>query len=197
MNWIVGIIVFIIWLYILHLLTKGKLLSWRFLWGSLGIFTIMMVFIRPVLTQPMAQGVSALAGCVGEISNTFTAYFKYGIIFIETATGAITLQIDFECSGIVEIMAFISLLLFFDVYTKYEKVLVGIMGFAYIMLANAFRIILICEIVHVCGSSAYYVAHTFIGRIFFYVLSVLLYFYVFTKPQVVKMKVGDFKYDNN
>ena len=138
-----------------------------------------------------------MAGFVGNISHTFTSYFKYGIIFIETVTGAITLQIDFECSGIVEIMAFVSLLLFFDVYTKYEKILVGILGFAYIMLANAFRIIIICEIVHFGGTSAYYVAHTFIGRIFFYVLSVLLYFYVFTKPQVVKMKVGDFKYDNH
>lgn len=197
MKWIIGIVIFALWYYILHLLTKSKLLSWRFFWGSLGIFTIMMVFIRPYLTQPLAQAVSAMAGFVGDWSGAFTSYFKYGIIFIETSTGAITLQIDFECSGIVEIMAFTSLLLFFDVYNRYEKVMVSILGFAYIMLANAFRIVIICVIVHLGGTSTYHIAHTFVGRIFFYGLSVLLYFYVFTKPQVIKMKVGDFKYDNH
>ena len=102
-----------------------------------------------------------------------------------------------ECSGIIEIMAFISLLAFFDVYKRPEKIAVGIAGVAGIMLANALRIVLICEIVHFCGVDAYSVAHTFIGRLFFYALTVLLYFYVFTKPHIVSMKVGGFLYGND
>lgn len=66
-----------------------------------------------------------------------------------------------------------------------------------IMLCNALRIVMICMSVYFWGMGAYYVVHTFIGRIFFYVLSVYLYFYVFTKPQVIKMKVGSFSYGNN
>ena len=108
-----------------------------------------------------------------------------------------TLLIDFECSGIIEIMAFLSLLIFFNVYNWSEKLMIGIGGFCYIMLCNVLRIVMICLAVHFLGMSAYYVFHTFIGRIFFYVLSVYLYFYVFTKPQIVKMKVGNFSYGKN
>ena len=45
------------------------------------------------------------------------------------------------------------------------------------------------------GTDFYYIAHTIIGRIVFYILQVILYFYVFTKPQVLGMKTGGFGYD--
>ena len=72
--------------------------------------------------------------------------------------------------------------------------MVGILGTFYIILANALRIIAICVIIYVFGMPSYYVAHTFVGRILFYGLSVLLYFFVFTKTQIIRQKVGDFTY---
>jgi exosortase family protein XrtG len=175
-------------------LSRAKLYFWKFLAGSVGLFLLLMILFEPVLTQPIARAVSALAGVVGSLTGVFTSYFKYGIIFIPMSTGAMTLKIDFECSGIIEIMAFISLLAFFRVYKPYERVIVGIIGTAYIMVCNALRIVIVCLALHFFGQSAYFITHTFIGRIFFYALSVLLYFYVFTKPQVVQMKVGNFSY---
>ena len=180
-NPIVAVAVIAVWLYILSVLTRAKLYAWKFMWGSFGLFLIMMITIRPMLTMPLARCVSALAGVVGSVTGAFTSYFKYGIIFIHT--------------GVTQ--AFISLLAFFNVYNFSEKVMVGIGGFCYIMLCNALRIVMICMSVYFWGMGAYYVVHTFIGRIFFYVLSVYLYFYVFTKPQVIKMKVGSFSYGNN
>ena len=197
MNPIIVIAIIIIWLYILSVTKRAKLHAWSFMWGSLGLFVIMMMTVQPLLTMPLARCVSALAGVVGSITGAFTAYFKYGIIFVHTGMSSITLLIDFECSGIIEIMAFISLLAFFNVYNISEKIIVGIGGFCYIMVCNALRIVLICLSVHFFGMGAYYVVHTFIGRIFFYVLSVLLYFYVFTKPQIIKMKVGNFAYGSD
>ena len=197
MNPIVVIAIILIWLYILSVFGRAKMHAWHFMWGSLGLFVIMMIVIQPVLTMPLARCVSALAGVIGNVTGTFTAYFKYGIIFISSGITSITLQIDFECSGIIEIMAFISLLAFFNVYNFSEKVMVGIGGFCYIMVCNALRIVMICMSVHFFGMGAYYIVHTFIGRIFFYILSVYLYFYVFTKPQIIKMKVGNFAYGGN
>lgn len=187
----------VLWLLVLAILSRAKLPAWRFLWGSMGLFILLVVLVQPVATQPLARAVSAVAGVVGSIGDTFTAYFKYGIIFIKTATGSLTLTVDFECSGIIEIMAFLSLLTFFDVYSRLEKVIVGIAGSAAILLFNALRIVIICLSVHFFGVGAYHVAHTIVGRLFFYGFSVLLYFYVFTKPQVVKMKVGSFSYEHN
>ena len=136
-------------------------------------------------------------GIIGDFTNTFVAYFKYGIIFIETKAGSMTLQIDMECSGVIEIMAFLSLLIFFRVYNRYERIIVGVLGTAYVMVCNALRIALICEAVRFFGTDAYFIAHTFVGRIFFYGMTVILYFYVFTKSHIIKMKVGNFSYGNN
>lgn len=66
-----------------------------------------------------------------------------------------------------------------------------------IVLANVVRIILIAEIIHIGGTQWYYIAHSLVGRIVFYAFTVVLYFYVFTKPQIVRMKVGRFAYERD
>lgn len=197
MNPLFGICIVLLWLFILRVLTKAELSAWRFLWGTLGLFALLMIFVRPVITEPLAGCVCALAGVIGRLTNTFTAYFKYGILFVPSDAGSITLLVDMECSGVIEIMAFLSLLVFFRVYTLGERIIIGTSGMVYIILCNVLRILLICLSVYFFGPGAYYIVHTFIGRIVFYILSVLLYFYVFTKPQVIQMKVGNFTYGHS
>jgi exosortase family protein XrtG len=185
------------WLYLLWVLTRTKLYFWKFLAGSLGLFIFLMVLVQPILTLPLARCVAALAGVCGNLTGTFSAYLKYGILYVRTVTGSMTLKIDFECSGFIEIMAFLCLLVFFRVYRLHEKLVMGITGTGVLILANALRIIIICLTLHYLGTDAYYVAHTFIGRIVFYILTVILYFYVFTKPQVIQTKVGSFFYGHH
>jgi exosortase family protein XrtG len=197
MNPFVAAVLIAAWLYVLRVLRKAKLYAWRFLWGSLGLFLLLFYGVRPWLWEPLARSVSAVAGVVGSLTGTFETYFKYGMIYIPASTGSITLLVDFECSGIVEIMAFLSLLAFFAVYSFSEKLVVGVAGSAYIILCNALRIVIICLSVHLWGMQAYYIVHAFVGRIIFYILSILLYFYVFTKPQVIQMKVGNFTYGHH
>lgn len=197
MIYILAIVLLVLWIYILFVTNRAKLNFWNYIIGAGGLFIIMMFTIRSVFTEPLARGVAAIAGLFGSLTETFSPYFRYGILFVDSVAGSITLQIDFECSGIVEIMAFLSLLVFFKVYSKAERIIVGIIGVMYIMLANALRIIIICEMIHFMGSDVYYMAHTIIGRLVFYTLSVFLYFYVFTKPQIVRMKIGKFKYGDH
>lgn len=195
MNAILLLAIAALWAYLLGVFRRAELHAWRFLWGSMGLFVLLMLGIQPWLTGILARYVCAMAGVVGRLTGAFTAYFKYGILYVPTAGSSVTLQVDFECSGIIEIMAFLSLLTFFNVYRLSEKALVGLIGFAYIMVCNALRITIICLSVHLLGTEAYYIMHTFVGRIVFYLFSVWLYFYVFTKPQVVQMKVGHFTYE--
>ena len=194
MNPLLLIACILLWLYILRILRIAELRAWRFVWGAAGLFVLFMLGLQPILTKPLIRVVSALAGGIGSLTKTFTAYFKFGILFISLPAGSITLQVDFECSGIIEIMAFVSLLTFFNVYTRAEKLLVGIVGCVLLILFNVIRIVLICFSVHFFGLNAYYITHMFIGRLVFYACSVGLYFYVFTKPQILQMKIGNFAY---
>ena len=197
MKYIIAIIAVCVWLYLLWVTDRASLPFWHFILGAIGLFLLMMFFVHPLLTEPLARAVAAVAGLVGKLTGTFSPFFKYGILFVQSAAGAITLQIDFECSGIIEIMVFLSMLVFFRVYTVAERVVVAICGVIYIVLANALRIIIICEMIHFGGLDLYYISHTLVGRLVFYALSVLLYFYVFTKPQIIRMKLGKFSYGNH
>lgn len=195
---IVTVVLVILWLYVLRVLTKSKLFFWRFLVGSAGLFVFLMVWIRPVLTHPLAQIVAAISGILGQITGFYDTYFKYGVIFVNTVMGdSMTLVIDFECSGILEIFAYLSLLIFFRAYNKLEKLIVGSVGTVLLVAFNALRITIICLMIHYGGTTMYYAAHTFVGRIVFYALSVSLYFYTFTRTQVIRQKVGGFKYGHS
>ena len=197
MSPLMGIVLVLAWIYILHVLKKSELKAWKYIWGSCGLFIIMMIFVRPYITEPLARSVAAIAGAFGNATGMFSAYFKYGVIFVNSGKGAISLVIDFECSGVIEIMAYVCLLTFFETYSRFERLAVGIIGSAYIVLANVIRIISICIIIHCFGASSYYIAHTFVGRIIFYGMSIALYFMVFTKSQIVRQKVGGFAYGIN
>lgn len=193
---ILFVILFVVWVFILHVLRKTKLDFWHFVVGGAGTFVISFAILRPILTDPLARVVALFNSLVGQITGMYSTYYKYGTIFIDSVSGALSLKIDFECSGIIEILAFLSLLAFFKVYTVAERVLVGIVGTLVIIVSNAIRLTVICTMIYFGGVEQYYLAHTIVGRLVFYGLSVALYFYVFTKPQIIKQKVGSFHYDN-
>lgn len=197
LRYIVCAVLLVAWIYLLSVLDRAKLNFWHFIAGSLGLFVFLMVMIRPVMTEPLAKAVAAMAGLIGSLTGTFSSFFRYGIIFVQSIFGSITLQIDFECSGIIEIMAYLSLLVFFRVYTKHERVFLSVLGVVYVMLANTLRVVIICESIHFFGPDVYHMSHTIIGRIVFYFLSIVLYFFVFTKPHIVRMKIGKFTYGNS
>lgn len=194
MNITLGIVLGIIWLYMLRILTKAKLFAWKYVWGSCGLFIFMMIYVRPVAMMPLAQVVASIAGILGTFTGCYESYFKYGVIFVDSVQGSISLVIDFECSGILEIMAYLCLLIFYEVYNHYERAMLCIVGTAYIILANALRIAMICFIIYFAGTDAYHIAHTYIGRIFFYVISIILYFMVFTRSHIIRQKIGGFSY---
>lgn len=195
-NWI-AVVSIIIWIYILTVFKRAKLDFWFFTIGSAGLFTIGIILLQPFLLVPMQNAVAAAAGVFGEITHTFSSYFEKGILFIANGETQMSLYIDFECSGIIETFAFLALLWFFPAYQFYEKVVVSIVGTFVIFMANVLRIFIICQMVYWGGVDMYFVAHSFVGRLVFYACTIALYFYVFTKVQVVRQKVGAFRYDGN
>lgn len=195
MNWwtLVALIVFV---YILSVLRRAKLEFWYFLIGSAGVFMISMLFIRPILINPLIQAVTMITGNIGEMLNLFEGYPEYALLFVENKSGAISLIVDYECAGIIEMAAFFSLLMFFPAYLRMEKILVGICGGLYLFFANVLRLVVICVTISIFGNDAYFLVHSVIGRIIFYGLSMVLYYVVFTKTQIIRQKVGNFSYED-
>ncbi len=193
---IILLAIFVIWIYSLTVFKRRKLEFFYFLVGSIGTFLFSFLVLRKPLTEILATVTCFLTGILGNILGFFKAYTSYSILFVENADGPISLYVDFECSGVIEMLVFISLIFFFAVYNLKEKILISLAGIVWIMAANIIRLFSICVIINQLGNESYYMAHTIVGRLIFYALSIILYFYVFTRAQIRKQRVGEFGYDN-
>lgn len=175
--WFVGLGV---WLYGLSVCKRASLPTYYFIWGSVGLFFLMFFLSRPYLIWLMVQGVVAGVGVIVDPLELAQTAANYGLILIDTTSGALSLAIDYECSGVIETIAFWSLLIFYPVYRLRATVFLGILGFGFIYLANVARLVLIVILVHYFGNSIFFFAHTILGRLFFYAFVVYFYYRVFT-----------------
>ena len=194
-----AILAFVVWIYLLSVFYRGKMGFFYFIFGSIGSFFFLMLYLKPILKPVLVQLVTSVTGILGRGTGLFEAYRDYSILFIESPKdgGALSLYIDFECSGIIEILVFVSLLAFFQVYGVWQRIVIGAIGCVVIFFSNVTRIFIICVMIRIWGNEVYYLAHTLIGRIVFYIFAVLLYYFVFTKAQIVRQKVGGFSYAQN
>lgn len=191
------VVCFLVWIYLLSVFTRGKLYFYQFIWGSVGLFVFMMMWIQPVAIRPLTNLVCSAAGVAGRMTGFFESYSEYSMLFVQHGSEAISLCIDYECSGIIEMMAYVSMLAFFRVYDWMQRIILSVLGCMMIFFANIIRLFVICTTIYYFGNDAYYIVHTIVGRIIFYALSVILYYYIFTKSQIVKQKIGGFHYAKN
>ena len=191
-----AIICVVLWLYALSVFKRGKLDFFRYMVGSVGLFVFMMIFLEPLLVQPLVSLVTSATGIVGEVTGLFESYHDYSILFVtcEKTGEALSLYIDYECSGVIEMMAFVALIAFFQVYDIWQRFVVAVLGCIAIFFSNVIRITTICVIIMIWGNDSYYIAHTIVGRIVFYILAVLLYYYVFTHAHIIRQRIGGFNY---
>lgn len=192
-----AILCFVVWLYLLTVFYRAKLGFFQFVWGSVGLFVFLCLWLRPLVTTPLMRLIASTSGVLGQLTGFYQAYQEYSILFVRTAGGSISLYIDTECAGIIEMMAFVSMMMFFQVYDKGQRIVMSILGCVSIFLANILRIFVICTTVYLGGSSLYYIAHTIIGRGVFYAISIYIYYLAFTKAQIVRQKIGGFRYEGN
>ena len=191
------VVCFLVWIYLLSVFTRGKLYFYQFIWGSVGLFVFMMMWIQPVAIRPLTNLVCSAAGVAGRMTGFYESYSEYSMLFVQHGSEAISLCIDYECSGIIEMMAYVSMLAFFRVYDWMQRIILSVLGCMMIFFANIIRLFVIGTTIYYFGNDAYYIAHTIVGRIIFYALSVILYYYIFTKSQIVKQKIGGVHYAKN
>ncbi len=186
----------LIWVYLLSVFKRAKLDFFHYITGSVGAFLFMMIFIQPLVTGLLIQLVTSVTGVFGKLTGVFEAYRDYSILFVtnDVTKESISLYVDYECSGVIEMMVFVSLLAFFQVYEVWQRIVIGILGCVAIFFSNVLRIFIICFMIKVGGNDVYYMAHTIVGRLVFYAFAILLYYYVFTYAQIKKQKVGGFSY---
>lgn len=177
----------IIWLYGLSVLKRGQLTGFYFWWGSAGLFIILAFIFRPYFVWLISDLLTNTVGIFAHITHWFTVYPISNYIQMNAGNRtSVQLFVDYECSGVIEMLAYLSLVAFYPLYNRQEKILAGTGGALWIFAANIIRLMVIIMIVKAFGPSAIFWAHSVIGRLLFYSLVIVLYYSVFTQPQIVE-----------
>ena len=165
---------FVVWIYVVWTCKRADLKFQRFLIGSVGMFVFLIYWLEPIIGKRLEEVVALISGMVGEMTGTYESYYKYAMLFIRHEMESVSIYVSFECSGIIETFAYISLLFFFEVYDLYERTVLMALGVLAIFLANIIRISTICILIYFYGNKVYYIGHSVIGRFIFYILSIML-----------------------
>lgn len=178
---LIGIVV---WLYLLSILKRARLSAFHFIVGSGGLFFILIALSDPYWVWFFTHAVINGVKWFGELTGMSTVMNRYGLISISNPTAPVTMSIDYECSGIIETVAFLSMVIFLPMYNKFERVFFSILGTLWIYVANVIRLVSVIMIVHFGGGNLFFLAHSIVGRLIFYVLVIMLYYEVFTFSQL-------------
>ena len=191
------IVLIIIWFYILHILSKNKLTAFYYMLGSFGFFIIGLTFFFKPLTKVLSFITLVTLDLISKVFNCFEVFIDYNIIFINYKDIAISLYMNYECSGLIEILVLFSAIIFYPLFTNKQKIFNLIMGSIWTCMSNIIRLLFIIFYICTNGNSSYYFAHSYLGRIIFYLLTIIMYFYMFSLTQISKQKIGRFKYKGN
>ncbi|MDC4186096.1 exosortase family protein XrtG [Loigolactobacillus coryniformis] len=178
---LIGIVV---WLYLLSILKRARLSAFHFIIGSGGLFFILIALSDPYWVWFFTHAVINGVKWFGELTGMSTVMNRYGLISISNPTAPVTMSIDYECSGIIETVAFLSMVIFLPMYNKFERVFFSILGTLWIYVANVIRLVSVIMIVHFGGGNLFFLAHSIVDRLIFYVLVIMLYYEVFTFSQL-------------
>ncbi len=176
------------WVWFLMNLRKNNLHFYFFMLGSIGLFVISMYYFSSVLEGQLTYLVSLLLQVISKWVPIFELFPEYGMINVQHFQETISFFIDYECSGFIETLVFVSLLMFYPLYSVVSKSVYSMIGIFFIMAANAMRITVICGIVKVFGANSFFIAHTLVARVFFFYFDIDPLLYCFYKTAYFESK---------
>jgi exosortase family protein XrtG len=191
---ILATFIFLIWTFFIWIFSKYNMHFYKFILGSVGTFGFLMLIGQSTFQVLLQYGVTYLTGIIGKMLNLYQSYPQYSMITVYYKYEAISFFVDFECSGIIEMLVFICLLMFYPIYSIKEKLKLMLIGSIYIFLANVFRVFVICSILKVFGPQLIFFTHTIFARLLFFFLMIILYYRVFTRPHILRQEVGNLSY---
>lgn len=164
-----------------------------FVVGSVGFFTICMMYFLPYIEKYANLMNSYVLEWISNVFPVFHVHSELALITIETGKDIVTMVLDYECSGGIELLVFLSLVLFFPFGNIKTKVLSTIFGVSFLFVANILRLLFIIVMTKIFGAEAYKLVHMVFARILFFSLTVYLYYVLFTLVQIRYQKVGELK----
>ena len=156
--------------------------------GSVGLAFILIFAGRATPVEPwLQQGVAAGVHAVSEVINIPTKIFRAApgavlVLVISQDVGWTMLQVTVESSGLLESGVIAGMLMFYPGWSLRKRIYLTIGAFAATYVANIVRLMFIVVTLRFVGKDSLLFSHTIIGRGVFFVLVIVIYWFLITRP---------------
>ncbi len=156
--------------------------------GASGAAVLVVVFSREVLPLELwlrmatAHSVNAVANLVGLRTSLTSDPGNLLIIGVPHHAEWTNLTVGLESSGLLESAALFGLLAFFPAGSGLSRMRTLVLALAATFVANVIRVLVIVVSVAYAGQGSLDFAHIFLGRIAFFIMAMVIYWYSITRP---------------
>ena len=156
--------------------------------GASGAAVLIVIFSREVipaelwlrvLTAYSVHGVAELVGLSTTLAREPGTLMVIGVPHHQEWTN---LTVGLESSGLLESAALFGLLAFFPTGDAKSRALTLAIALAASFGANVLRILIIVTVVSYAGQGSLDFAHIFLGRIAYFFMAMVIYWYAITRP---------------
>ncbi len=169
-------------IWLLFYLVSVVGMAYLMVWVTRSLFNI-----EPLLSYSTAWTVHTITQHIGIPTRIFERAPDVLLVLVVVqrvgqAMGWTMLKIGVESSGLLEICVLVSLVLFYPGWSWRRKAGSVAFGVTVSWVANVLRLLLIVILLHSFGKDALVLAHTYVGKIFFFALTIGLYWVLITVP---------------
>lgn len=181
------------WLVITVMFYHHRIWIFYYIWAVVGCTFLLVLLLHGSLVEYKLGYQTALVlhylfGYFDVITYVFDKAPGTLLVLIKVDNSWTTMDIDIESSGLLEACVLLALVLFYPAFSPGKRVLFSLGGVAAVYVINLFRLVLVIAAIHWGGRNMYFVAHTLLGRLFFFVFIVALYWQILTRPSLKKVR---------
>jgi len=168
--------------WLLYYLVGVVGMAYALVWLARGVFDV-----EPRLAYTTAWTVHIITEYIGIPTRIFERAPDVLLVLVVVqrvgeTLGWTMLKIGVESSGLLEICVLVSLIWFYPGWSLGRRAGSVLFGVLASWFANVLRLLLIVVLLHVFGKNALLLAHTYAGKIFFFLLTIGLYWILVTLP---------------
>jgi exosortase family protein XrtG len=181
----------IAWILGVVFLHRQRIWIFYYLLGTIGFATLFVFINRSLLHSEvlLAQSVAQAIHFVTSLVNIPTQIFEEApglllVLVVVQRVGWTALQIGVESSALLEISVLLGLIAFYPGWNLKDRGWRALAGIALTWLANLLRMLLIVLMLHLFGKEVLVLAHTFLGKLVFFIFTIAIYWFLISAPSL-------------
>lgn len=180
----------VIWIFLIKMFYDLKMTAFKFYTGSIGLFFILLFFFRPYLQSEFKILLFYSLLFLSKITHIFyISSLSDAVVKVNNLT--FNINFSLQASALISMTIFTSLICFFPLIRLKKRIFLFFIGNISIFLINILKSFIILLLIKVFSKYSLVIDFDIIGKVIFFALIIMLYYFIFTKAQIKNQKVGE------